>query len=182
MAHSRGSHRAFGRSGSDLRRKTSWEVGPGSSTPVVLTGSGSTILGSGIAPTIPGLTLVRTRGLLGLTLNTAAAAGDGYTGALGIGVVTASAFAIGVTAVPTPLTDAGWDGWLYHEFFDVRAGDRTAGDSNWEAAIARYTVDSKAMRKIEDEEKTVFAVLEVVEQGTAQVEVSFDSRVLVKLP
>ena len=90
MARPRGSSR-----GRTNPRKTSWGLGPGDQGPVVITGSGNTILGNGAAPSVLGATMVRIRGQLGLTMLAATAIGDGYTGAVGVGVVTASAFAIG---------------------------------------------------------------------------------------
>ena len=79
--------------------------------------SGSAFLGSGVTPVVSGLTLVRTRGQLFATLAVSSAAGDGYTGVWGIGKVTAAAFAAGLTAIPTPITEADWDGWLYWSTF-----------------------------------------------------------------
>ena len=170
----RGSH-----PGNAVRRKTSWEQGPGGQTNTTLTGNGATILGFGVFPTIPGLTIGRIRGLWGITFNAATAIGDGYTGAFGLGIVTVSVFTIGVTAVPAPIADAEWDGWMYHEFFDIRAGLDVALNS---AILQQHTVDTKAMRKIPDEEYLLYGIIEVTEQGTAQIEVSFDSRFLVFLP
>ena len=173
MARSRrGSHPV------NVRRLTAWEDGPGDSATDTLTGSGNSVLGSGLQPVVEGLTLVRVRGHFGLTLNAATAIGDGYTGAVGICLVTNSAFAIGITALPTPLTELSWDGWLYHQFFDIRAGLDVALASN---ITRQIEVDSKAMRKV-PVDMTIATILEVVEQGTAQIEVTFNSRVLFKLP
>ena len=173
MARSRrGSHPV------SARRLTAWDEGPGDSATDTLTGSGNSVLGSGAQPVVEGLTLVRVRGHFGLTLNAATAVGDGYTGALGICLVTNSAFAAGITSLPTPLTELSWDGWLYHTFFDIRAGLDVALQSN---ITRQIEVDSKAMRKV-PVDMTIAAILEVVEQGTAQIEVTFNSRILVKLP
>jgi len=174
LAHSRGLTRP--RMGGK-RRATAWELGPGGTSGQSLTGSAAIILGSGVAPTVEELTVVRTRGIFDITLETAASVGLGYFGAIGIGVVTSAAFAIGVTAVPTPITEQSWDGWLYHSFFSVHRGlDAGAGASQ----SMRLEVDSKAMRKLNVNE-TVMVVLEAVEIPTATAEVFFDSRMLVKL-
>ena len=142
--------------------------------------SQSVFLGSGTIPTLDGLTLVRTRGLLDIFLDGAPSSdGDGYFGAMGIGIVSDAAFAAGITAVPTPITESFWDGWLYHTFLSIHAMDITFG--NQAAAHQRVEVDSKAMRKIAVGE-TLMAVLEVVEIGTATFNVFWDSRSLVKLP
>jgi len=124
--------------------------------------------------------LVRTRGLLDVFLDGVPTAdGDGYFGAFAIGIVTDPAIAIGITAVPTPITEQSWDGWLYHTFISVHTMDVTFG--NMGAAHHRIEVDSKAMRKF-PVEMTMFAVLEVVEIGTATLNAFWDSRVLFKLP
>jgi len=161
------------------RRLTAWSVGVGGSAPTAFSASGSAILGSGTVPNVEGLTLIRTRGFCELVLRTASAAGEGYTGAIGICNVTDEAFAIGITAIPIPITNMGDDIWYYHRFFSVHAGSG-AVDVN-----ARYEqhfeVDSKAMRKTPVGITTV-AVIQVVEQGTAILDVSFDTRQLVKLP
>ena len=163
------------------RRLTSWLVGPGSSVVTAFSSSSTSILGSGALATVDGLTVVRLRGSILAVLNSATAAGDGFHCALGVGVCTADAFAVGVTALPAPIDEVDWDGWMYHRFFDVNVGDKTAGDVNWNSATFREEVDSKAMRKL-PENMVLFASLQAVEDTTASMLVYFDSRVLVKLP
>ena len=163
------------------RRLTSWALGPGDSSPEVFTGSGKVIAGLGVAPLSDGLTIVRMRGSISAYLDSANAAGDGYHCALGVCIVNGDAFATGVGAVPDPLADAHWDGWMYHRFFDCHVGDKTAGDVNWNASVATIEVDSKAMRKISQSD-VLIGVLDVIESGTATMDVFFDSRILVKLP
>jgi len=176
VARRSGFHRASGSS----RRKTAWGVGPGDSSPVVLTGSGATILGLGTTPTTQlGLTVVRLRGLLGFTMISGTAIGDGFTGAVGVGVFTASAFAIGVTAMPQPVTEMDWGGWMWHQFIDMRVNAANVFDGVMQGL--RVDVDSKAMRKLTSDEFVLGAIIEVTEVGTAQIEVSFDSRVLLKI-
>ena len=178
MARPRGFHR-----GNAPRRKTAWGLGPGDSTTTILTGNGSTLLGDTVFPTQLESTLVRIRGNVGITTVAATAVGDGYTGSVAIGMATASALAIGITAVPTPVIDLSWDGWIWHSFFDLRsfAGQSGAGSAAIFGASRQIEIDSKAMRKWPDQEFGLYAVIEVVEQGTAQIEISFDSRLLVKL-
>ncbi len=161
------------------RRQTGWSVGPGSSVPVGVSASGSLILGSGVGANIQGLTLIRVRGHVELVLRLAGAS-EGFTGAIGICLVTDDAFAIGITAMPTPVTDMEDDIWLYHRFFSVHAGAVTAT-----AALARisesWEVDSKAMRKT-PQGTTLAAVFEATEVGTSIIDVTFQSRLLDKLP
>ena len=116
-------------------------------------------------------------------LISASAAGDGFHCALGVGIINEDAFAIGVTTILDPLADADWDGWLYHTFFDVFVNDATAGDLGAGAIsrVFRAEIDSKAMRKLKEKD-VIFAAVESNEQGTAVMEINFDSRMLVLLP
>jgi len=170
----RGFHQ--GRTGR-TRRGVGWEEGPGASTQTGLSASGSVILGLGLELLVDDFTLMRTRGRLSAFLNTGSAAGEGFHCAMGIGIVTKEAFAIGITAVPIPITNMDWDGWLYHQFFDCHVRSTTNVDTD--SAGITFEVDSKAMRKLRDGD-TIFAVLEVVEIGAATMDVFFDSRVLLK--
>ena len=85
-----------------------------------------------------------------------AAAIENQVLAFGWGVVSDQAFAIGVTAIPTPVTDIGSDLFFLHK---VMFGDESALTDRSKSA-SRYTVDSKAMRKINEDEQPV-GVLEV---------------------
>ena len=161
------------------RRRSSWEFGPGGSASIGFTASSSVFLGSAIVPTTPGLTLVRIRGhvLLGLT---AATALGGFSGAIGIGLATSAAVTAGIASVPTPLTELGDENWLWHSFFSVRAPSATLSD--WtDAAMVRILIDSKSMRKF-DEGMSIYAAIEVVEEGTSVMRVDLDSRALALLP
>ena len=164
------------------RRSTSWGVGVGGSLPSVFVASSTAILGSGVVIEEDGSTIVRIRGSLQAFLSVQDAAGSGYHCALGICLVNDDAFGIGVTAIPDPVDDVSFDGWIYHRFFDVHAVTATEADgSNAVAAAVQFEVDSKAMRKWDDF-MTLVAVLQVVENGAATLQVFFDSRMLVKNP
>ena len=174
MAHRRGSFQR-----SPARRRVEWGLGPGGSALVNLDSSSFSLLGAGIQATVPAMTIVRMRGLFSATLKTAAAVGDGFTGAVGVGLVTLPAFTAGILSVPTPVTEAEWDGWLWHFYFDVRSG--LAGVSDGSGSV-RAQADSKAMRKLQDTTTVAYAAIEVTEVGTATVDIGFDSRMLYKLP
>ena len=172
-----------------LRRRTSWQAGSGQAAGTAVTGSGSQILNLGIEFLSDGLTLVRTRGELVMFLTAATAIGDGYNGAFGIGVAQEPAFTAGVGSLPTPITEIDWEGWLFHTMFHVNAAGpivqsavaiATDGIAATSAAL-RMSVDSKAMRKVSTND-TLFAVIEVVETGTAVMNVQWNSRHLIKLP
>ena len=174
MATRRGSYQARG-----SRRQTSWDEGPGGTGITQLSSVGSVFLGSVAQALVDGLTIVRLRGSFAAYLETAAAVGQGYQGAIGLGVVSENAFGVGITAVPTPITDSTWDGWLYHRFFGVHRSLAATGAGEGSSQI-RFEVDSKAMRKI-PESDALIAVVEMVEIGTATIDMFFDSRILVKL-
>ncbi|MBC8547982.1 hypothetical protein H8711_13815 [Clostridiaceae bacterium NSJ-31] len=105
-----------------------------------------------------------------------------------MGITTAEAIAVGITAVPTPISDDQWDGWLYHRFFSLvspsvmngGAAKDTDGVTGVSAAV-RFEVDSKAMRKL-PENMAVFVVFQVTEVGIATMQFHFNSRILLKLP
>ena len=172
------------------RRQTSWEGGPATGTNgsvESLTASANLVFNTGVIALIDGLTLVRTRGEFVAYLKTASAAGAGYAGAFGIGIVNENAFGIGATAILAPIDDEEWDGWLYHRFFSLTAADVIDGSVsadvdaiNSVSAAVRLEVDSKAMRKIEAEE-VLFAAVQVTEALTATVDFAFNSRLLFKL-
>ena len=159
------------------RRRTGWEKGPGDSPATNFLATSSVILGAGSTALLDGLTFVRIRGAFQAFLKSVSASGDGYHGALGIGIISGDAFAAPV--FPDPLTESDWDGWMYHRFIDVHQGENLADGSRTPGSIS-FEVDSKAMRKV-DETDVLFAALEVIEIGTANMDVFFDSRVLVKL-
>ena len=174
------------------RRKTSWAIGPSSvsnGNSQSISVAGKLLLSGGAAIGLDGLTDVRLRGELNIWLESATAAANGFFGAFGIAYVTAPAFTIGVTAVPGPIAEEDWDGWMYHRYFSLfSAGPIAAATAAQEAlqvnnvaAAARIEVDSKAMRKT-SLDMVQIAVVEVAEAGTAVMKVAFNCRTLVKLP
>jgi len=182
MARSRGYSRL--RTGSASRRKTGWEEGPGQAGggEQTISATGKVILGAGASALNDGLTVVRTRGQLLVRQSTSAAANNGYTFGMGICIVSSDAFAVGITAIPGPITDMDWDGWFYHDFGFVQSNTATTADIGEQiSATYRKDVDSKAMRKLGIND-TIVAVFESTLVGTAQLRVFFDSRVLIKLP
>jgi len=115
-------------------------------------------------------------------LTTANAVSDGFHGAIGIGVVTDDAFGVGVSAVPDPLDEMEWDGWLWHSFFDIHTAASPLDDGVNAATVGwQKDIDSKAMRKLNLGD-TIFAIAEVTMGGTAVMQLFLDTRVLLKLP
>jgi len=175
VANSRGFHR-----GRSPRRLTDWTFGP-EEVDRTVTANGQQLWSAGTENVGDRVTLVRLRGLLSLTLLTADAAGSGFFGACGVALVTAQAFAVGATAVPGPLSEVDWDGWLWHSFWDLRTVTATRADGvNSSGAAMRIEIDSKAMRKWE-ENMVLIGVNEAVESINAVVEIQARTRALVKL-
>ena len=163
------------------RRTTIWNQGPGQQTVDVVSSSTTLVLGLG-QTAFGGTTIIRIRGNFAATLQTAGAAGDGFHMGLGIGISTADAFSVGgVTSLPNPLDDIGWGGWMYHRILDVHTATSSITDGvNAVCSVVQVEVDTKAMRKMLPNE-TIWASLQLVEDGAASVGVFFDSRMLVKL-
>jgi len=163
------------------RRQTAWSLGPNSLGQFITTSSVTPWSNGVQLLTEAEATIVRVRGYVSLTLEAISSLGDGFSGAFGMGIVSANAQGVGGTAIPAPVDDADWPGWLWHRFFDIRSVSATLSDgANAVAAVQRIEIDSKAMRKLGNEE-VLQMTIQVVEQGTATIEMHGDSRILFKL-
>jgi len=179
VARFRGSSQ--GRSIRSPRRRSSWEAGPGGTAALGLTGAATTsFIGSAVSPTTPGVTAVRLRGQIDFMLTLATAAGDGFQGAVGIGIATEAAVMAGIASVPTPITEQGDENWLWWHVFSVH-NPVVSSSGITRSGFQRVVVDSKAMRKLDDGMSLYWAI-ELVETGTATMTVRADSRVLILLP
>ena len=168
------------------RRLTAWELGPGfsaltSAAVQAFSSSTTAILGDGITPVIPNLTIVRIHGHMLLSLTAAAAQRDGFQWAAGIGIVTADAFGIGVTAVPNPFDDIEWPGWMWHAMGDLRTAAATLMVGDPPENPLTVPIATKSMRKLRLNEVATL-VLQVGETGTATLDARAATRILVKLP
>ena len=163
-----------------VKRQTGWEEGVGELTSLqAVTASTSLIIGSvGFQLAVDGVTLIRTRGIIQVIL-TAAGAAEGFNGAFGICVVSNDAFAVGITAIPNPVDDMDWDGWLYHQFWSLMApaAFQATGTGPF---VKDLVIDSKAMRKV-GQNDTIVLVGQFLEIGTAALSVTAGSRFLFKL-
>jgi len=121
-------------------------------------------------------TIVRTRGRLHVRSDQISAS-EGYDISYGIVVVKDTATAIGITAVPTPVTDSSSD-WLLYEQLASRFDFVTSAGFQSDGGVSK-DFDSKAMRKV-DLGDDVAIVMESSSVGTGQV--VWDSlRMLIKL-
>ncbi len=123
-------------------------------------------------------TIVRTRFLLGMQTDQIAASED-QVGALGMAVVSDQASAVGVTAVPTPLTDMASDLWFVHQLMygALLRADGTGIDAG---AMLTTEVDSKAMRKVDIGQDMVI-VGELSSGASAGFTLTVGGRILVKV-
>ena len=168
------------------RRQTSWTAGPGGV--VTQSATGSALFPFLLVPLLEGLTITRMRGELLLYLTSAASANDGFDGAVGIGLVSDEAAAVGITAVPTPIDDIDFEEWIWFQMFSLRSAsflaDAAATDRDIPSAVsavARIPIDNKAMRKF-PVGKSLVGVIESAETGTAGITAFLSIRSLVTLP
>ncbi len=169
-------HFRSGRSGGP-RRETLWAFIDATATS--LTATGGTIIGqlNAAALALRPFTIIRTY-LEVLIISDQQAASEFQIAALGMAVVSDQASAIGVTAVPTPSTDAGSDLWFLHQWlmssFVLVSAVGIDGDEGH-----HYSIDSKAMRKVNDDQDIVTVIeLDSVSSG---VSIFVAGRFLVKL-
>jgi len=160
-----------------MRRESLWLFNTGTSTTVVA-GANPVLIGTlnAAAIALEPFTIVRTRGWLHIRSDQISATED-YGVNLGFCVVSTQATGIGVTAVPTPTTDQGSDLWFVYESLSATLRFSTAAAYVTEGIGKDY--DSKAMRKVEDEQD-IAVVLEAA-SGLSGVDVYHTGRLLIKL-
>ncbi len=164
----RGQHRAFGRQSARL---TQW-VGPADQEFITVATTGKTIISS--IPFTEPLTVIRTRGAVVVRPNTDT--DNTFVGAIGMGIVSADAFAAGVASIPGPYDDGDWGGWFVWRTFAFRQEAVTAASVY--VSSQTMEIDSKAMRKVTPNE-----VLVVVGESQIGAFGIFDgTRHLIKLP
>ena len=124
-------------------------------------------------------TVVRTR-IQCEIISDQVAASESQVGALGVAVVSDQAEAIGVTAVPTPITDMASDLWMVHQIlyndFVLADGTGFQDDGGYQ-----YEIDSKAMRKVQDGEDLVVVGELSSASSTGGFLLTVGGRILVKL-
>ena len=128
-----------------VRAPTNWARAV-SGSPQVVASAGQKVLVASVTLSNPGIgeTVRRTRGRFFVTSDQSAAQ-ESQLGAFGMIVVTDVAAAIGITAIPGPVTEANDDGWFVWFPIMQRSSDQTQSRSGWE-----YEFDSKAMRRVEE--------------------------------
>ncbi len=122
-------------------------------------------------------TIVRTRFIWHVFPDQFAASESQQTAA-GIAVVSDEAVAVGVSAVPTPMSSMGSDLWLLHEISLGRVQITSASGFESQAGYV-MRIDSKAMRKVDIGQDIVVVIQNgATSEGTSNV---IGGRMLVKV-
>jgi len=138
-----GRHASFIR-GAGQRRQTLWVgVAAVSSSQasiggVILNSAGATLLA--LRP----FTVVRSI-ITGHLISDQSVGGEEQVAAVGMAVVSDQALAVGITSVPTPITDADSDLWYLHDW--VMGSGSAVNDGR---VGFGFKIESRAMRKVED--------------------------------
>ena len=158
-------------------RKTFWFSALHTKT-VITAASTATLITSlnAVALSLRPFTIVRTRGFVGIVSDQLAGVEDQAI-TYGEIVVTDQAVAIGVTAVPTPVTDSQ-SSWHVLEAMADRFNFVT-GVGFQQSVVNRVVIDSKAMRKVE-EGQDLISVAETSGASNGVVVFAY-SRTLIKL-
>ena len=133
------------------RRETSWiAIGASSTTLDSAAALVSSLNAAALA--LRPFTIVRT--YLSIFYSTDNLANETRMGAVGMAVVSDQASAVGVTAVPTPTTELGSDLWYLHQVCLGRTLFSTAAAFDAVGGV-RYDIDSKAMRKVNNDQDLI---------------------------
>ena len=108
-------------------------------------------------------TLIRVRGMLYWDTN-GSAHGRSF-GAVGIAVVKETARVAGIASLPSPITEASDDIWLFHHFLQCSRALSTANGFRGDF-VHSFEMDAKAMRKLEDGDAVVIVVENNVAVGS----------------
>ena len=137
----------------------------------------ATSLGAAVLALRP-FTIIRTRGVLHLRSDQRIASED-YSAIYGNCVVSDQAVAIGVTAVPTPVTENDSDLWYVNEPICGALSFGSDIGVMIDGTRMDRTFDSKAMRKVEDGQDSI-SVMETSGGSSGAVALVF-RRILIKL-
>ncbi len=161
------------------RRESLWfDIG---ASRTVLAAANSAALTNGLSAAglaLAPFTIVRTRLFIHVKSDQTGASED-YLMAVGLAIISEQAGIIGVTAIPTPFSDMESDLWFLH---DIIGGSFTfvSGVGFQDPSGTMKSVDSKAMRKIEDGNDLAL-VIENSGLAASGVTVTLSGRILIKL-
>jgi len=139
-----------------MRRETAWLGGLEFVQVLASPGTAALIgvLDAGALAERP-FTVMRTRGQI-FGRSDQEAASQNWGVAFGMAVVTEQAAAIGVTAVPTPVTDDDSDAWFTYEWILGTLGFVTGTGVFEEGRM--IPIDSRGARKVEDSDQLIVVV------------------------
>ncbi len=158
------------------KRSTAWSSTT-SITSYTALAANTVILDQVAVPQVLEQTIVRIRGLL-VVRSDQVSANENVHGAFGIALVEEPAASVGVTAVPSPITDAAQESWLVWQAFASSLILATAvGIAS--PGVSSYVIDSKAMRKVTDSQRLV--ILLENNSGSAGMDYWFHLRILAML-
>ena len=149
--------RRFGRSfPRGARKAVDWSASAAQQSQLTVA-AGTAVLAEAFIPIVGGETVIRTRGMLGISSDQVSS-NEVQLGAFGMCIVTAQAVSVGITAIPHPATDAAWGGWFYHTFLmsELIVLSAAGFDSNFMGQT--IVIDSKAMRKVDEDERLVVVI------------------------
>ena len=120
-------------------------------------------------------TLVRTRGEIHVGMDPGAI-DDTMVVGVGLIVATDQAIAAGAASLPSPIDDGDAD-WLWHGLFGLHAATIVSGD-DWIGQSSRREIDSKAMRKVKQNDNLVVVYDSSVLAGSPTADVVIGARFL----
>ena len=158
------------------RRLTTWI--PVEPLSVAVAAAGGALVGtlSAAALALRPFTVVRSY-LEIMMISDQSAAFEQFGAAVGIAIVSDEAVAVGVSAVPTPVAQAGSDQWFLHQNM---WGAQMSGTANGLGGVSRYAVDSKAMRKVDSGEDLIIVVESMAGFSGNGAQVFLTGRLLIK--
>ena len=134
-----------------------------------------TAVGDVAGAVVAASTILRTRGIVFAQLDSTAV-DERVTIAVGVIIAGERAVTAGVASLPGPLNQ-GADDWIWHGYLTVSSGAEAAINDN--SLFDRLEIDSKAMRKVKEDETFVFMaqIADSLDQG-GSVDLMYATRVL----
>ncbi len=166
--------------GGGMRRESIWidVVGTITATVAASTAVLLNISSAGLLALRP-FTVIRSRGYIYVQSDQNAAQ-ELVACAIGHAVVSEQASAIGITAVPTPVTDKGSDLWFMYQTIMDFGGTGSAAAATGSAGVG-LEYDSRAMRKVEDGDDVITVFESEIAGLTLGLTFRHTGRCLIKL-
>ena len=163
-----------------VRRPTFWEGGRFNLSIPTASAVGTTLVPESTLENVPEPTLVRIRGSILCTMLSAAAVPNAVFLTLGIKLATATAVA--ASSFELPGTDIGsdWIWWQKVPLVLITGGSVASPNGDGLTSNVRVDVDSKAMRKVKQNEVLILVAENQVSESTGTVGVDGGVRVLFK--